>query len=207
MENKKIGKGFNILLYVAAVLTVFCLVMSIRGVILSDSTPLLRVIAIFIGYALVIFYGVYGYKKPHGDLLRYTMIGLAILLVLSIVADQILRDPGEVPVEIGALAEGIRPQGPPDMTGSSFARPLETLATGLVIILSSYIAGRLNKIEKNKYLFTLGLVLLVIRVLVNIGNTQIMLADINEIVLWLDLNCAYMLRYHEHKEAGLIDNA
>lgn len=201
---EKIKKGHAALLCVAGLFTLYCLIMTIRGVILSDQTPKLRVIAIFLGYALVIFYMFYGYKKPHGNVLRYTLFAFAVLLVLSITAEQILREPGNMSAELGPIAQGLAPQDVPDMPQiNPYSRPIQTLATGLAAILVSYISGRLNKIEKNKYLFTVVLVLLAVRAFINVDNRSMMLADINEIILWLDLNCAYMLRFAQHKEAGL----
>ena len=106
--------------------------------------------------------------------------------------------------ELGPIAQGLAPQDAPDMPQiNPYSRPIQTLATGLAAILVSYISGRLNKIEKNKYLFTVVLVLLAVRAFINVDNRSMMLADINEIILWLDLNCAYMLRFAQHKEAGL----
>ena len=206
MEKNNVSKGYKILLGAVILFTAYCLAMTIRGTILSDQTPALRLVTIFVGYALVIFYMVYGYKKPHGNLLRYIIFSFAVLLILSMTAEQMLKDPTDLPHGIGMIAEGLAPDGLPGME-APLVKPVQTLATGLAAIIAAYISGRLNKFEKNKYLFTIVLVLLAVRAFVSVDNRSMMFSDMNEIVLWLDLNCAYMLRYNQHKEAGLSEEA
>ena len=83
---------------------------------------------------------------------------------------------------------------------------LSTTITGLCVIVVSYISGRLDKYEKNSYLFILTLFLLFIRTILMVNYKTIMYANISDIIVWVDLYWAYALRYVQHKEAGLKEN-
>ena len=48
-----------------------------------------------------------------------------------------------------------------------------------------------------------GLLLLFVRAITSAGNQLVALGDFNEVILWLDIACAYCARYQQHKEAGL----
>ena len=48
-----------------------------------------------------------------------------------------------------------------------------------------------------------SLLLLFVRAITSAGNQLVALGDFNEVILWLDIVCAYCARYQQHKEAGL----
>jgi len=82
-------------------------------------------------YLLICFYAFVGYKKPHGNLLRYLMFAFGLMLISRI------------------------------YVCSFFLHELTCLIFyGVSIALIAYISGRLNKIEKNRFLAVLVLLLL-----------------------------------------------
>ena len=125
------------------------------------------------------------YKMPHGNMLKYAML----LSALSIVVHSVLA---------------IYQHG--DM-------PVEAFPPILAACLLFYVAGRLNRIDQNKYL--LPIVALVLLVSCIIEWTQFS-TDANilskcikaprHFISVLILMIAYFVRYKEHKEAGLVDN-
>ena len=66
-ENNK-SKSISALIWVAIFLTLFGIVIAI--IYAGARLPALRKLLVFAGYAMVIFYGAYGYRQPHGNLLR-----------------------------------------------------------------------------------------------------------------------------------------
>ena len=153
---------------------------------------LIYIIPYIILYALLVYYVAFGYKKPHGDLLRIIFI-LFALACLSTIA------PGlEACFDI--------------ITINNFVI-ISTTLMSFSIMITAYIAGRLDKIIKNRALLALNSI-----VLVAVGVFWIMqykslpamtfmqkVWNFNLCILWADIVVAYILRYREHKEAGLID--
>ena len=191
MKKYDLKKPYNYVLYLAIVLTVIGLILTATQI---NKTPPVRVLIIASGYLLVLYYAFVGYQKPHGNLLRYLILCFGVLLILT--------------TAVSALAPQMEPSLPaPDVANEVKASPttmiINSLIIGLCILLSGYIAGRLNKIRENRILFALTLVLLIIRVFVSAGNQSVMLSDFNEVILFFDIACSYFVRYQQHKEAGL----
>ena len=139
----------------------------------------------------ICLYAFWGYKKPHGNMLKYTFLSYAAYLLVYAMIDT--------------------------MTMSK-----NFIANGLIAfsaLLVAYIAGRLNKLEKNKILLiVIGVALTVNIILGMIVREPLMESFAFEILLPLvrnsiylvalaALSLAYVARYEEHKAAGLADKA
>lgn len=86
-----------------------------------------------------------------------------------------------------------------------------TLFSALII---AYIAGRLNKIKKNRILLiAVGIMMLTARIIngfqlnYEIKDTVAIICSITPMFILAALGFAYTARYEEHKAAGLADKA
>ena len=134
-------------------------------------------------YCAVLYYGVRGYREPHGNLVRYLMLIFAVYVAASAIPESFLRNAPW-----------------PILLSASFAA-----------MSISYMAGRLNKIKKNRYVAALSLLLLLVRCLwflENPGATALdavlfVLERCQALFMWMTVVLIYFLRYREHAEAGL----
>lgn len=145
---------------------------SVAGLILSAITS--------IEHLAVVYYVLYGYRKPHGNLLRYTMLLFAITLGTALVL---------YGKEYSML---------------NFALPVAE------ILLIPYIAGRLNKVEQNKVLVPFVLILFIIDAISFCFTFESQsfiyyYLTFGQAIEWFAISAAYFVRYKEHKEAGLTD--
>jgi len=146
--------------------------------------PFLDTIAL-IPLILGILYGLWLYRKPHGHMLKYAMLIFAIERIIE---------------SIGCIKQG---------WDVSYNQTAKIFASVIIV----YIAGRLNRIEQNKYLFPIAFLLIFEGVLVAVITfaTQYSLIYViswfGEPILILTFMISYFVRYDEHKEAGLIDKA
>ena len=178
-EKLKLNTIKMILLCIAVVLTAYGVYQTIRHI--GADVPVSKTMFICLSYILILYYGVYGYKTPHGNLLKYLMIFLALLLV------------NETALEAGSKY--------PNLASETVL--LSVSITGICIIIISYMSGRLDRFNKNIYLFTIVLILLIVRAIMMSQNRTIMFSDFSDVIIWFDINCAYALRYTQHKQAGL----
>ena len=197
MENKKkLGTGAVIGIVVLSVLSVAALISYIISSLRRFSSILLFVdmIPIVIIFIVVAYYAAYGYKKPHGDLLRAVFLLFSARNFVAVIRDVL------------ALAE----QGIANTTSISFTL-WAIIFRGISIILIAYIGGRLDKIKKN--IVPIAIVIashIANLILWNIKHPGVYgLFDIlyrsASLIFCIDLVFAYIFRYHEHKEAGLAD--
>ncbi len=180
-ENNK-SKSISALIWVAIFLTLFGIVIAI--IYAGARLPALRKLLVFAGYAMVIFYGAYGYRQPHGNLLRYVIVIFAFLLVMENYSTAISTD-----FSIGT-------QSPENYRG------IEILLTSSAAVSASYIGGRLNKFKKNRGLFAFVLVLLILRCLFSSADEEAMFVELGDAILWVVIAISYFLRYTLHKEAA-----
>ena len=141
---------------------------------------------------LIMYYMFIGYKKPHGNLLRYLFFGEAAFAVFCF-------------WHVGAIMIPNRALSWHDAC---------VLAS---ILLLTYVSGRLNKFNENKVLIGLSFILSLVAdiamsttVLVslpieNIKGLAALLAPFGKDIMILALGISYISRYKEHKEAGLED--
>lgn len=165
------------------------------------------VVVLFIAY-----YAMFGYNKPHGNLLRYVMLFFAL---------------GEIVILFFHNGMG----------SNNISIGLHVLAISIIV----YVAGRLNKVKQNCVLIPLAFALFIASVIITLPGVQTPPTDMpidiesatsataelppempemlqsvferivsgftsfsNAIVCWV-LGTAYFLRYRQHKAAGLDD--
>ena len=133
---------------------------------------------IIIVYIIALVYGLFLYKKPHGNMLKYSFLAFSLLYAFHV-----------------ALKHGF------DNFDDNNMLYIELL----IIVLSSFMSGRLDKYEKNRTLMinilAMFIVLFVYSLTVSTDLLSI-ISNINYIVLWLTICFAYSFRFKEHKEAG-----
>jgi len=130
----------------------------------------------------IALYGFWFYKKPHGNMLKYAMILLAI---------------SEIMTSLVCVKNGW-----------NFERQTFKIFAAAALI---YAAGRLNRIDQNKYILPLVFV-------VQFACDALAVIDFSPLyspiyfIAWFSgtisaaaLLIAYFVRYKEHKEAGLSD--
>ena len=81
-------------------LLLITLLLIVGGLVITivKQTPSpVRTVLICIGYLLVLYYALLGYKKPHGNILRYTMLFFAILIIFLLVVDPALKSSSAQP--------------------------------------------------------------------------------------------------------------
>lgn len=138
---------------------------------------------------LIMFYAFLGYKKPHGNMLRFTFFAFSVYLLAFAMIDAMT------------------------MRGST----IENGLTAFSALLIAYISGRLNKLEKNRVLLVItgaalavNVVLGVISVCSHVGAFELGLLlpffrQSVSLVALAALGFAYTARYEAHKADGLED--
>ena len=180
MANSKANK---IALYAVLALNIVGLIGTVIMAIQHGLSHPGTIIPVLIDYICILIYGFVGYKKPHGNLLRYLMM----LCALNIACEAIYRI---------------------ERYGKTYAYALVTAA--LVII---FISGRLDKIKKNAWLTVLALVIIALGLIVGTIHLKNGFSFISLVkhagpfVQWVGISGIYFARYAEHKEAGLADKA
>ena len=133
--------------------------------------------------AIAVFYIVYGYKKPHGNHMRY-------LLLIYVVYESII------------------------LMRSADWQPVYMLVANLaIIVLATYMAGRLDRYKQNVIISAVILVLHIVYIypfiniaLLNNALTAITFVGyIGPVTIWLAIAAGYIIRFKAHKEAGLAD--
>ena len=144
---------------------------------------IVELVALCIMFALIFYYAISNFKVPHSNLLKYLFVAFSAMTFVGLLAGV---SAGGVPQENVYLCQ---------------------LTRGIVVIVSAYIAGRLDRIKENTYLIaTSGFILLVTSIInINLYGVEDFIAivyETNFFILWLDLTIAYLFRYYGHKEAG-----
>ncbi len=185
MEKKNNGKLFAII--ALGLLTALGLAVEIIAFIRYrndySSGNYLSLITYAVTSLLLLYYAVAGYKKPHGNLLKYLLLLFAICClggVVSVMAERTVID-----------------------TAFNYTR-------GIVVLMAAYVAGRLNRFKQNVFLMSVIGVLMFgssLALFLTNSDTNLfsMFTFFTFFVLWVDVMIAYILRYKEHKEAGLTD--
>jgi len=178
MEKKKL----NILALSCIVLIVLVNLVSLLMFLVENFTIaiLILVVAACIEHVFVIYYVLSGYKKPHGNMLRYLMLAYAVTLGINL---------------------AVFP---------AFFTQLDLILSVASLMLIPYIAGRLDKTNQNKVLIPLVFVLLIISeavYLIDLPSPSILIyvRTFGQALEWFAISAAYFVRYKEHKEAGLED--
>ncbi len=146
-----------------------------------SQSPVLCSLALLV-LVFVALYGFVLYKKPHGNLLKLAMLLFAGIYITSAI---IVASEGNGIVALNVIG---------------------TLAASAVV----YGAGRLDRIEQNKYIFIIADVIFFALELFsaitwpnrNFVETFVLF---NHFIIFNTLVIAYFIRYKEHKEAGVSD--
>lgn len=209
--------GISTIQLIGLLITLLLIVGGLVITIVKRTPSPVRTVLICIGYLLVLYYALLGYKKPHGNMLRYTMLFFAILIIFLLVVDPALKSSSAQPLPPDS-AEGIADIAP---DGAIPAPPADDAETGepvpyaksisfglacLAAVLIAYVAGRLNKIKTNRVLILIAGAMLLARCFVSDFHAGKMPANANEFNMWLAMAMSYLCRYQQHKEAGLIDS-
>ena len=181
-----------------------------------DVSFIIKNILVIIGYLGIFYYVFIGYKKPHGNSLKYAMLFLAVIMILVACTNPILKETkmnNMMPETAEAVSGETPPNGPvfnePDLPEN--ARPLiDTPYANMInyaiifftVMTLSYVSGRLNRVEENKKYLIAALVLLFFRCFLNFypGKYPIY---VNEFNMVLAIISGYLVRYRQHKDAGM----
>lgn len=182
MENSKFNlkTGELIALVAIAILNIIwivCRVISFTGTIMFQSVAPVVMLVITVIYAL------YGYRKPHGNHVRYLILIYSVYMSSMVLAKQ---NPGNMPDYIGYV----------------------NMAT---VILSSYMAGRLDRYKQNLIISAVILVLQIIHIYpfmcfyVEYNSLTFInfFKSVGPISVWLAIAASYIVRFKPHKEAGI----
>ena len=183
MEQKK----NKVLLIIFAILSAFGLI----GNVLATIDILNREIHIIgaVMFAAILVYLLIDYSRPHGNLLKYTLLLFGVYAGLSAIFT---------------------------ITFSYVAWLCIAVLLMLVAVGSAYMAGKLGHLEKSKILFILNGIFLLAASVISVvsiaaAGEQIyvgfILAKINPLLIWAALGIAYTSRYEEHKQAGIEEDA
>lgn len=184
---KKLEKSNRVAFIVTLILVVFSMICCIIGFPKGDVGTYFNKLSDVAVDVLILAYALWGYKKPHGNLLRCTffIFGAMVMLKCIFSGTRLVSD------TLQLIVNGI---------------------TGLAAIIITYISGRLNKIEKNKRLMVfVGILLLACSMIVifsrPIFTFRRIITLINHPVCWTALCFIYIARFEQHKAAGLEDKA
>ena len=141
-------------------------------------------IVVGIYYCLVFYYGIYGYKIPHGNLVRHLMLILAAYNVFNVTVS-IYR---------------------------WYKLPWVVLVAGnLAAMFIAYMAGRLNKFKKNIIVAVIVAALLLAECfwpfkIPGVEADALFYLDRSlPLFMWLTIMSIYFFRHKEHTVAGLED--
>ena len=172
MEKKQIiGSAVCVLLTVLGLIgSVYGL---INGGILTSAIHIVMLLA-------VLYYAVSGYRRPHGNLLRYVTVLYAFSLLFSI-NQTAMKSAGHAQTGIVLYI--------------------------LAIMGIMFVAGRLNKIKQNAFLMPAIFALLAAAVILGyIKRPQVnffkILNTFSVLTVWIEICFSYFIRYKKHKEAG-----
>ena len=177
MENKQ--KHFAATLLVV-LLTLAGLALTVYALIAGKETYGYRDLPAAIGYAVILFYALFGYKTPHGNLLRYCFMIYALLYGVS----------GALAPEQSAVIEILEVCV---VTASAYvAGRLGKFKSVIIVMVAA--AGLL-----------LGELFATLPTAAEGGFLAAFL-PINFLILWVSLCLVYRVRYQDHRDAGLADN-
>lgn len=163
---------------ICGVLTAFGIVSSIIALINGSDGLLVRKITNVINIllsVLILYYAFCGYRHPNGNLLKYIILLFAVPMLMSVYSFSL---------------RGLAGQG---------------VIRAVIIGLICYVAGRLHRVKQNMILMGIVTVLTLIFTVSTFANGSSTIGVFNALIIWLDICVAYILRYKEHKLAGLMD--
>ena len=222
METKKDQNAKPATSKLAVAVMLVILALCIVGIVTTAMgqrkiVPMLREALVYIGYILTLFYAFVGYRKPHGNILKYTILLFAVLMMVTVMSKPAIYNgsranaPGEAGPAIEApenpqTQPSAQPPAKPDAQpakADDAPENMDSLTPGQEP--RSNMAGRLDRIRENRIIIIIVLVLFVLRAfLANYGGNFLQ-TGFNEFNMWLVLSASYLCRYRQHREAGLLD--
>ncbi len=188
-KSTKIGLIVSMVFVVFAVgVGFFNLIHFLMNDLSAGFIPALKIVMTLIMSFLTLLYATVGYRKPHGNLLRW------MFMVFGFVV---------------AWSEAM--PGPPVHVELQTLGTVCSVTTALIIV---FLSGRLQKIKQNQMLLCVATVFLIAQIVLKmIASTMVefmfavFLDSCIPLFLLLALGFAYVARYEEHKAAGLADKA
>jgi len=173
MEKKTSGNGLLAVmgaLVIADIIVMICVI---------DAVTVGKILALAV-MALVVLYLFWLYKKPHGNLLKYTMLLFALVILFLNATDY----------------------------SGGMISIVNLIAGGLVC----YCAGRLHKIKRNRIiLLIIDIYWLIDGIWSSVKLEHVtflnVFSNFTFFIVLGSLIIAYLIRYKEHREAGLLDRA
>ena len=189
-KYKNLTKGTKVGLVISLFLVLLGIAYSIYTLVVGfGSRPVgiqCHIGVVAIEYVLIAVYALHGYRKPHGNMLKYTMLAFTVLSVYKFF-----------------------------VPGKPVTENVEYIANACIVlaaIMIAYISGRLNKINKNKILMIVVEVLFIVSIVLmrltqKAFSIDSFIRSLSMPICWVALCFAYVARFEEHKAAGLADKA
>ena len=182
---KNLKKGTKVAIIVMALL----ICVGVVNVILSfsvtagsgESNVFAHIVSDAVMYVFIIAYALFGYKKAHGNSLRTVFFVFGAYIIVC----GIIKDPG-----LGEVQENIC-----------------RVMSGLATLLIGYIAGRLDRIEKNRVLMVIAGAFILVRCILVFAAFPCdiirFFGVMEQLIIWASIGGTYAARYEQHKAAGL----
>lgn len=153
---------------------------------LNNHISIRSFILVAVYYGFVFYYGIAGYKKPHGNMVRYLLLILALYIAASII------------IMVSRFE---------DVSLIIFA------SSNFAAVLIGYMAGRLSKVKKNIVVAIIISVLLLLKSFWPVAGGELNMYSIfvldrtMPIFMWITVAFIYFFRFSEHKQAGIAEDA
>ena len=209
---KSLNKTEKIISVINLVCCAFGLVLTLIQMFTNrlDVSVIIKSIMVIIGYLGIFYYVFIGYKKPHGNSLKYAMLFVAAILILVACANHVLKgqkmngmlpDAAEVP-DGPVFSEPNLPENVSPLFDTPYANVINFAIIFFTVMILSYVAGRLGRVEENKKFLIAALVLLFFRCFLDFypGKYPVYANEFNMV---LAVVSGYLVRYRQHKDAGL----
>ena len=185
MSNNKEKAGLKTGQLIALiVILILNLIWIVCSFIFAKGNITFSYVACIVMFAAAVFYTCYGYKVPHGNLMRYLLLFSAVYSAVQYV-----------------------------FGGIAYPKFIITVYF-VIIILTAYLAGRLNRYTQGVIISILLLIcrcVITVYFLTDVNGTGLEITFLNvmacagPITLWLAVAAGYIIRYKPHIEAGLAD--
>lgn len=182
MKKDKFKKSYWIGIIIYAILTVIGFTATIFRVVNNRGTIDGVIVMQMVSLLMIVYYTFAGYKKPHGNQLKYIIWSFAMQCVF------------------GAIH-----------TWNEYDT-LTKLLRVLPALMAVYMSGRLDRLNENKTITTIILALKAYTCFKSISVSAAaygkplgimwILSVFTGVIIWMDICSAYFLRYHMHREAG-----
>jgi len=161
---------------VCGIITVFAIVANIISLCDGSGGLWILLDVLYIALSVMIFYyAILGYKRPHGNLLKYIILLYAGMRLISVYGY----------AHIGVAWRAVN--------------------NAIMLGLICYMAGRLHRVKQNLIIMIIVAILIVIAVVTGFMEGFVTIGTFTTLIIWIDICVAYVLRFREHHLAGLED--